>query len=83
LQKAFYVGATMTGKKERDLLKILGTILLAVGVSVWGAYAVLRFGMGWDVTARQFLPYHLAGVVPGMILKKHRFFRGIVKRLLP
>lgn len=73
----------MTGKKERDLLKILGTILLAVGVSVWGAYAVLRFGMGWDVTARQFLPYHLAGVVPGMILKKHRFFRGIVKRLLP
>jgi hypothetical protein len=73
----------MTGKKERDLLKILGTILLAVGVGVWGAYAVLRFGMGWDVTARQFLPYHLAGVVPGMILKRHRFFWGIVKRLLP
>ncbi len=69
-------------KNERDLLKILGTILLAVGVGVWGAYAVLRFGLGWDVTARQFLPYHLAGVVPGMILKKHRFFRGIVKRLL-
>jgi hypothetical protein len=73
----------MTGKKERDLLKILGTILLAVGIGVWGAYAVLRFGMGWDVTARQFLPYHLAGVVPGMILKRHRFFWGIVKRLLP
>ncbi|MFH1674806.1 MAG: hypothetical protein ABIF87_15495 [Pseudomonadota bacterium] len=73
----------MTGKKERDLLKILGTILLAVGVGVWGAYAVLRFGMGWDVTARQFLPYHLAGVVPGIILKRHRFFWSIVKRLLP
>lgn len=69
-------------KNERDLLEILGTILLALGVGVWGAYAVLRFGMDWDVTARQFLPYHLAGVAPGMILKRHRFFRGIVKRLL-
>ena len=69
-------------KRERDLLKIFGTILLTVGVGVWGLYAVLRFGIGWDVTVRQFLPYHLAGVVPGMILRRHRFFQGIVRRLL-
>jgi len=69
-------------KRERDLLKIFGTILLTVGVGVWGVYAVLRFGIGWDVTVRQFLPYHLAGVVPGMILRRHRFFQGIVRRLL-
>jgi hypothetical protein len=69
-------------KQERDLWKLFGTILLTVGVAVWGAYAVFRFGMGWDVTVRQFLPYHLAGVVPGMVLRRHRFFVGIMRRLL-
>jgi hypothetical protein len=72
----------MVDKKERDFLKIFGTILLTLGVAVWGVYAVLRFGKGWEVTARQFLLYHLAGVVPGMIFRRHRFFRGIVRRLL-
>lgn len=69
-------------EKERDLWKPLGNILLALGVGVWGAYAVLRFGMGWEVTGRQFLPYHLAGVVPGMILRRHQFFRRVLRRLL-
>jgi hypothetical protein len=73
----------MADKKEIDLLKIFGTILLTAGVAVWGVYAVLCFGMGWDVKARQFLPYHLAGVVPGTLLRRHRFFWGIVRRLLP
>lgn len=71
----------MMAKIERDLLKTLGNILLALGVGVWGAYAVLRYGMGWEVTGRQFLPYHLAGVVPGMILRRRRFFQGVVRRL--
>ena len=65
------------------LLKVVGTILLLIGVSVWAVYAVLRFGIGWDVTVRQFLPYHLVGVVPGMILRRHRFVRGMVSRLFP
>jgi hypothetical protein len=72
----------MADRKEIDLLKIFGTILLTAGVAVWGVYAVLCFGMDWDVKARQFLPYHLAGVVPGTILRRHRFFWGIVRRLL-
>lgn len=69
-------------EKERDLLRIFGTILLSAGVGVWGFYAISRFGMGWHVMAQQLLPYHLAGVVPGMILQRHRFFRGLVRRLL-
>jgi hypothetical protein len=69
-------------ERERDVLKILGTILLYAGVAVWGVYAVLRYGLDWDVTGRQALPYHLAGVVPGMILRRRRFFQGIVRRLL-
>ncbi len=72
----------MVDKREKDLLKILGTILLVLGVAVWGVYAVLRFGLGWDVTARQFLLYHLAGVVPGVILRRRRLFQDMIRRML-
>lgn len=68
-------------RKKTDRLERLGTFLILIGVAVWGVYAVLRYGMGSDVAARDFLPYHLAGVVPGVIFKRHRFFGGIVKRL--
>jgi hypothetical protein len=71
----------MVDDRERDLLNLLGTILIYAGVAVWGVYAVLRYGLDWDVTGRQALPYHLAGVVPGVILRRHRFFRGMIRRL--
>jgi len=67
--------------RERDVWRVLGNILLVLGVAVWGLYAVLRFGAGWNVTAGQFLPFHLAGVVPGAILRRHRFFSKMVGRL--
>jgi len=66
---------------SRDLLKIFGTLLLILGVSVWIVYGLLRYGMGCHVTALQFLPYHLAGVVPGVVLRRHRFFRSLIRRL--
>ena len=68
-------------KKEKDMLTTLGTVLVVLGVAVWGVYAVVRWAMGLDVTGRQFLPYHLAGVIPGMILRRRKFFQGIVRRL--
>jgi len=71
----------MSEKREKDLLERLGTILIVLGVAVWGVYAVLRFGMGSDAAGRDFLPYHLAGVVPGVILKRHRFFASVIRRL--
>jgi len=71
----------MTEKREKDLLERLGTILILLGVAVWGVYAVLRYGMGSDAAVRDFLPYHLAGVVPGVILKRHQFFGSLVRRL--
>ncbi|MCK5244669.1 MAG: hypothetical protein KAJ90_05310 [Desulfobacterales bacterium] len=66
---------------ERDILNTSGTILIIAGVAVWGIYAFFRWGMGWNVTGRQFLPYHLAGVIPGMILRRRQFLRGIMRRL--
>lgn len=52
--------------------------MFILGVGVWSIYAVGRYWLGWDVTDRDFLPYHFAGVIPGLILWQHRFLRGFV-----
>jgi hypothetical protein len=50
-------------------LKRLGTVLFYLGGCVWIAYTIAKYIMGWDVTLRQFLPYHLVAVIPGVALK--------------
>lgn len=47
----------------------LGNILVIVGVSMWGPYAIGKYLLGWDITDRQILPYHLTIIVPGMALR--------------
>ncbi len=69
--------------RDKDLLTTTGSILVALGVAVWGVYAFQRWGLGWDVTGRQFLPYHLAGVIPGMILRRRSFLLRIVRKATP
>lgn len=50
-------------------MKRLGTVLFYIGGFVWIVYAVTKYMLGWDVELRKFLPYHLAAVIPGIILK--------------
>ena len=50
-------------------MKRFGMVLFYIGGIVWIVYAAVKFLLGWDVTIRQFLPYHLAAVIPGIILK--------------
>jgi hypothetical protein len=70
------------GEMKKDRMERLGTVLIYEGVGVWLVYVVVRFALGTEVTGRQFLPYHLAGVVPGALLRRHRFLRRLTKRLL-
>jgi len=56
----------------------LGNILIFVGVSMWGVYAVGKYLLGWDITDRQLLPYHLMMIIPGMML---RHYSGIFGKL--
>lgn len=69
------------GTQKKDVLTRCGTILVVLGVAVWGVYAVSRWGVGLEVTGRQFLPYHLAGVIPGMLLRRRDFFFRMAKKL--
>ena len=60
-------------------MKRFGTVLFYLGGFVWIAYAVAKYFLGWDVNIRQFLPYHLAAVIPGILLK-HGY--GLYERYL-
>jgi radical SAM superfamily enzyme YgiQ (UPF0313 family) len=67
-------GAPLADHANRDRVRTTGTILVGLGVSMWIVYALGRYLLGWDVTDRQFLPYHLATILPGMVLRYHCFF---------
>lgn len=47
----------------------LGDVMFYLGGAVWGAYALAKYALGWDVTVRQFLPYHLTAIIPGVLLR--------------
>ena len=56
----------------------LGNILVFIGVSMWGPYAIGKYLLGWDISDRQVLPYHLAVIIPGIML---RHYSGIFGRI--
>ncbi|TAL23621.1 MAG: hypothetical protein EPN94_09135 [Nitrospirae bacterium] len=70
----------MRNSNERDWVRTLGTVLIIIGVSMWGVYAIGKYLLGWQITDRDFLPYHLAAIIPGMILKYHRSYSDIIKK---
>lgn len=39
------------------------------GGLVWVLYALFRYGFNCNVTIRQFLPFHLAAIIPGVLLR--------------
>ena len=55
--------------RQKSLAR-LGTVLFYLGGAVWVLYAAGKYLLGWDVSLRQFLPYHLAAVIPGVLLKR-------------
>lgn len=48
----------------------LGNVLFYIGGAVWVLYAVEKYILGWDVNIRQFLPYHLVAIIPGVLLRR-------------
>jgi hypothetical protein len=58
--------------RQHDLLRNMGTVLIILGVSVWAIYAVLHYILEINVSSRDFLAFHLAGVVPGALLRRHQ-----------
>ena len=55
--------------QQRSLAR-LGNVLFYIGGAVWVLYAVVKYLLGWNVSIRQFLPYHLVAIIPGILLKR-------------
>ena len=53
---------------------IAGRILILLGVAMWIPYAVLLLSGGEPEVGR-FLPFHLAGVIPGALLARWDWIR--------
>lgn len=60
-------------------LATLGNVLIGLGVAVWVAYALARWGFGQEVTVRQFLPFHLSGVIPGALLRHRKRLKRLIR----
>lgn len=54
--------------QEKSIVR-LGNIMFYLGGAVWGVYALARYALGWNVSVRQFLPYHLVAIIPGVLLR--------------
>ncbi len=72
--------AMSSEQNERDWIQVVGSLLVILGLGVWGIYIVERYFLHLNVTDRDFLPYHLAGVIPGMLLWQHRLLKSLVKK---
>ena len=66
-------------ERKGDRLTMVGNVLILLGVAVWGVYAVFRWGFGWEVSGRDFLGFHMVGVIPGSILRRRRLLKRLFK----
>lgn len=55
--------------QEKSIAR-LGDCLFYLGGAVWVAYGLAKYALEWDVTVRQFLPFHLAAIIPGILLRR-------------
>lgn len=73
----------MAESAKKDRIQNTGTVLIIIGIGMWGVYAVGKYWLGWSVTDRDFLPYHLAVIIPGMILRHYHFYINLFRKWFP
>ena len=53
---------------KRRFLPMAGHIMILLGILVWVPYLYLKIIMGQDVEVMTYLPFHLTGVLGGVVL---------------
>jgi hypothetical protein len=53
---------------KKNNLHMAGHLLILLGILVWAPYLYLKLGLGQPVEVMDFLPYHLTGVLGGVLL---------------
>jgi hypothetical protein len=53
---------------KKSILHMAGHVMILLGILVWVPYLYLKLAMGQPIEAMNFLPFHLAGVLGGVLL---------------
>jgi hypothetical protein len=53
---------------QKNILHLAGHGMIFLGIMVWTPYLYSKFVMGQPVEAMNYLPYHLAGILGGVLL---------------
>lgn len=59
---------------KKDMLRMLGHGLIYAGILVWAPYFYLKYAAGQFVEVMNFLPYHLTGVLSGVVFLGLSYF---------
>lgn len=70
---------TLTNDTASGIRRRIGAVLILAGVSVWGIWLVVKLS-GGDPDVSAFLPFHLAGVVPGSLLSRWDAIKRLISR---
>lgn len=62
--------------KKRSVLHLAGHLLIFLGILVWAPYVYLKVIQGEPVDVMDFLPYHLTGVLGGVVLHLLNYLLG-------
>ena len=60
---------------EKNMLVIAGHIMILLGILVWAPYLYIKLVMGQSVEVMNYLPYHLTGVLGGVLLHVLNYVR--------
>lgn len=53
---------------KKNMLSIAGHAMIFLGILVWAPYLYLKLAVGQPVEVMDYLPYHLTGVLGGVLL---------------
>lgn len=66
--RAFALRKMGASHPKRDRLRVMGHVLIYIGILVWVPYFYLKIAGSTAVDVMNFLPYHLTGVLSGITL---------------
>jgi polyferredoxin len=52
---------------KKNPLRVIGHVLIYAGILVWAPYFYLKLALQQPVEAMDFLPYHLTGILSGIV----------------
>jgi len=63
-------------KTKKNLFRLIGHVMIWAGISVWVPYFYMKLVVRVSVAVMNYLPYHLAGVIGGVLMLGISYLHG-------